>query len=85
MSKIPSAGEFLSNITNNNDKEYKAFKLATVTALLANGFPQIKFDGESTASAKKYPMLLSYTASVNDRVIVASISGTYVILGKIKY
>lgn len=83
MSEIPSASEFLSNI--NNDKEYKAFKLATVTALLANGFPQIKFDGESVSSSKKYSILASYTPAINDRVLLASISGTYVILGKIKY
>lgn len=83
MSEIPNAGEFLSSI--NNDKEYRAFKLATVTALFSSGFPQIKFDGESTSSAKKYPILASYTPAINDRVLLASTSGTYVILGKIKY
>ncbi len=82
MSEIPSAFDFFNNI--NKDNEYKAFKLATVTALFANGSPQIEFDGESSASAKKYPMLVSYAPTINDRVLLASISGTYVILGKIK-
>ncbi|WP_034860741.1 hypothetical protein [Ruminiclostridium cellobioparum] len=83
MSEIPNAGEFLSSI--NNDKGYRVFKLAIVTALFASGFPQIKFDGEITSSAKKYPILASYTPAINDRVLVAAVSGTYVILGKIKY
>ena len=81
-SEIPSASEFLSNI---NNKEYKPFKLATVTALFANNFPQIKFDGESSASLKKYPYLASYTPAIGDRVLVVAISGTYIIIGKIKY
>ncbi|EMS74046.1 hypothetical protein [Ruminiclostridium cellobioparum] len=82
MSEIPSAFDFFNNI--NKDNDYKTFKLATVTALFTNGFPQIKFDGESTSSAKKYPILASYTPAINDRVLLAAVSSTYVILGKIK-
>lgn len=79
---IPTAQEFIGM---NAAGEQKVFKLATVTALFSpSGSPKIKFDGESTASEKKYSYLASYTPTVNDRVLLASVGGTYVILGKIK-
>lgn len=59
------------------------FKIGTVTALFENGYPQITFDGEGSASQKQYSRLSSYDPVVNDRVLLASISGTYVVLGKI--
>lgn len=66
------------------DKQ-EVFKIGTVTALFPNGNAKIKFDGESIASQKKYSYISTYTAMVNDRVMLARVSGTWVILGKIKY
>jgi len=43
----------------------------------------LQFDGETAPSAKKYKRLSSYTPAVGDRVLMAEIAGTYVILGKI--
>lgn len=60
-------------------------KIGAVTALFANDSPQITFDGETTASEKQYAYLASYTPTVGDRVLLAIISGTYVVLGKIVY
>jgi hypothetical protein len=59
------------------------FKMATVTALFGNGMPKITFDGESAPSEKQYTCLSGYRPVVNDRVLLAVISGTYVILGKV--
>lgn len=57
-------------------------RLATVTSI--TGGVAVQFDGETTASAKKYKRLASYSSpAVNDRVLLIQISGTYVILGKI--
>ncbi len=57
-------------------------KLATVTS--TSGGIAVQFDGETTASAKKYKRLASYSSpAVNDRVMMTKISGTYIILGKI--
>lgn len=64
-------------------EENKAFKLATVTALFASGKGKIQFDGEDIPSEKEYSNLFSYNASINDRVLLAIIGGTYVILGKV--
>lgn len=58
------------------------FKMGTVDSLFPDGSPKVKFDGETTPSQKKYKRLASYTPSVGDRVVIASVSGTYVVLGK---
>ena len=56
--------------------------LATVGSSNSSGVTLI-FDGASTASTKRYKRLSSYSPTANDRVIVAKMSGTYVVLGKI--
>lgn len=53
-------------------------QLATVTSAAADGL-QIKFDGESIASSKKYKYNKSITFKVGDRVKVSKISGTYLV------
>jgi hypothetical protein len=62
----------------------RQFRAGSVVALFAGGHPQIQFDGETSPSGKKYSRLASYaTPARNDRVLLMSISGTYIILGKI--
>lgn len=73
MSEIPSAGEFLQQLKA--DEQQSIFKLGLVKELFSNG--------KAKASEKIYPALSSYAPAINDRVLLASISGTYVILGKI--
>lgn len=80
MSQVPSASEFFSNINNNKDN--KAFKLATVTAV-SSGSPKIKFDGENTASLKQYAYIDGYIPVIGDRVLLASVGGSYIVIGKI--
>ena len=58
------------------------YKLATVTS--TSGGVSVQFDGETTPSAKKYKRLASYSSpTVNDRVLLVKVGGTYVIIGKI--
>lgn len=66
--------EFLGLI---KEEDIKVFRLGTIV----NG--KVKFDGESIASEKIYKRLSSYSVADGDRVLLARISGTYVILGKI--
>jgi hypothetical protein len=73
--------EFL-NITKNN-KTDKVFKLATIAEGYTDGKPRVIFDGESKQTAKKYAYLDSYKPVSGDRVLMAYVSGSYVILGKI--
>lgn len=58
------------------------YKLATVTS--TSGGVSVQFDGETTPSAKKYKRLASYSSpTVNDRVLLIKVGGTYVIIGKV--
>lgn len=82
MSNIPTASEFLKESQAKQPQTY--FKFAVVSDLFPNGAAKLTFDGESIASEKKYPYLASYTPMINDRVLVMAVSGTYIIIGKIK-
>ena len=53
--------------------------LATVTAVVSDGV-KLRFDGEVAARAKTYKVIGSSPA-VGDRVTVAAMSGTYVVVG----
>lgn len=44
---------------------------------------RVRFDGEQTASTKQYKMLDTYTPSIGQRVLLARVGGSYVILGGI--
>lgn len=58
------------------------YKLGTVTS--TSGGVSVQFDGETTPSTKKYKRLASYSSpTVNDRVLLIKVGGTYVIIGKI--
>lgn len=59
------------------------FKIGTIPAGYVSGRPTVKFDGESAASVRLYPYLGSYTPAANDRVLVAMVGHSGVILGKI--
>lgn len=60
-----------------------SFVLGTVDSLFPDGSAKIKFDGETTTSQKKYKRLASYTPAAGHRVMLAVVSGTYVILGRV--
>jgi len=76
---IPTAEEF---IQMNQPDPKNPFKLGRVVSV-TDGLPSILFDGEETASGKLYARLDSYTPTVNDRVLLVKVSGTYIVLGKV--
>lgn len=76
MSSIPSSQEF---IEMQEGLPLGSFKNGTISGTTG----KVRFDGESTASEKQYKRLASYTPTNGDRVLLAAVSGTYVILGKI--
>lgn len=57
------------------------YKLGTVTS--TSGGISVQFDGETTPSTKLYKRLASYSPTVNDRVLLVNVGGTYIIVGKI--
>ena len=69
----------------NDQQPGSTMMMATVASLFENGDPKLKFDGDTTTSEKHYAYLSSYTPTEGDRVILAAISGTFVILGSVIY
>lgn len=59
------------------------FRIGTVADLFEDGTAQIQFDGEETPSQKQYAFLSVYKPAASDRVVLAALGGTYIILGKI--
>lgn len=57
-------------------------RLATVGTVTAAGVTLI-LPGASQATQKHYPRLASASVSAGDAVIIAKISGTWVVLGKL--
>jgi hypothetical protein len=60
-----------------------AFLIGTIPASYSSGRPTITFDGESTASTRTYPYLNTYTPTAEDRVLIAVVGHSGVVLGKI--
>lgn len=57
-------------------------KMAKVTALSGAGV-KLLIDGEGTATDKVYTKLKTYSATINDRVVLVPISGTYIVIGEV--
>ena len=80
MSEIPN--EIFQPL---EEQKQQVFRLGTVTNLFENGTAQVIFDGETEPSQKQYAFLSTYRPVVDDRVFLAAIGGTYVILGAISH
>lgn len=76
--------EELVDLTEQQKKQ-SSFKLGTVIDLFQNGTAKVKFDGEEEPSKKEYSYLAKYIPSTGDRVLLASVGGTYIILDAIYY
>jgi hypothetical protein len=64
-------------------KVYIPFSLGRIDPFYSGGKPRVIFDGENKPSYKRYTHLSSYKPVANDRVLMANIAGTHVILGSI--
>ena len=60
----------------------KGYRMAVVSSV-SSGRPMIRFFGENEASRKKYKYLQSYTPTAGDKVLLARVGNSYVILGKV--
>ncbi|AGE60793.1 hypothetical protein LEO2_30 [Bacillus phage Leo2] len=61
-----------------------AYKIGRIPDNYSSGEPAIIFDGESSPSGKTYKRLGSYNPVAGDRVLLARVANTYVVLGSIK-
>ena len=67
------------------EPEESSFRIGVVVELFPNNTAKITFDGEDSASQKQYAYLNDYTPTVGDRVLLAAVASTYVILGRLNY
>lgn len=73
----------LLDLTQKQNKTNRSFELGTIDTDYTSGRPRILFDGYTTTSIKEYAYLASYTPVAGDRVLLASVSGTYIVIDKI--
>lgn len=66
-----------------NTEQVQPYKLGIIDPNYTDGKPRILFDGEAVVSEKEYPRIASYSPAPGDRVIIARLAGSYVILGKV--
>lgn len=57
--------------------------LGTITSRTANVGATLTIDGETSPTTKAYMWLDPYYPEIGDRVLIAEISGSYVVLGKV--
>lgn len=60
-----------------------AYNAATVYPTVT--LPKVTFDGETTLSTKRYPIVVDYVPVAGDRVLMAPIGRTYTILGAVQH
>lgn len=77
------AEDLLNIIKDQINKIPLPFELGTIDSNYSSGRPSVTFDGEGSVSTKTYPYLESYDPCAGDRVILAKIRSSYIILGKI--
>lgn len=68
-----------------DQRKQSAFKLGTVVELFESKAAKIQLDGEDAPSDKEYSYLASYTPQLNDRVLLANVGGTHIVLDAIYY
>lgn len=66
-------------------EEQNIFKLGKVVGFWPNGTAKIQFDGEDGPSDKEYAYLASAKIYNGDRVLVAKVAKTYIILGVVRF
>lgn len=59
------------------------FSLGRIDSQYVSGNPRVLFDGENRVSIKRYPYLSSYEPIGNDRILLANIAGTHIVIGHI--
>lgn len=81
IDKIEFRG-LIKDIVHEEIGDRNRFKIGTIASV--DGKPTIRFAGEIQPSEKGYSYLGSYTPVVGDRVLLARVKSTYVILDRIR-
>lgn len=73
------------NLSEELRRQQTEMKLGSVTSLRDDGTAIIRFDEDTAASGKNYSYLNSYIPKQGDRVLLAPMGNTYIILGAILF
>ena len=68
---------------DDQNKNTAELYLATVVSYSSSTGVKIRLDGEETGMEKSYKRLYGTTYSAGQRVLVAKMSGTYIVLGRL--
>ena len=60
------------------------FRLGTVDLAYTSGLPKVKLDGDDTVTAKEYSHIRNYSPKAGDRVMLALVGNTYIIIGRLR-
>lgn len=74
---------FIQEQDAGNEPQPVELRLATVANYNSTTGSTLIFDGETTPTTKRYKRLYSALLGANQRVLVAKIAGTYIILGRV--
>lgn len=77
-----NAEKFIEMVKSANGTPEKLFKIGKIDPDHESGDAKIVFDGETTVSGKTYKSI-GYTPVADDKVLLAKVAETYLILGKI--
>lgn len=60
------------------------FRLGTVDLAYTSGLPKVKLDGDDDVTVKQYSHIRMYSPTAGDRVMLALVGNTYIILGRLR-
>lgn len=60
------------------------FRLGTVDLAYTSGLPKVKLDGDESVTVKQYSHIRNYSPTAGDRVMLALVGNTYIILGRLR-
>lgn len=60
------------------------FRLGTVDLAYTSGLPKVKLDGDESVTVKEYSHIRNYSPRAGDRVVLALVGNTYIIIGRIR-
>ena len=66
-----------------NKEPSSQFAMGTIAQGYSSGRPLVVFDGDDASGKKEYPYLSSYTPAGGDRVLLAKVAGSFVIVGRV--
>lgn len=76
--------QILEEFYSSKQRVSPTFRLGTVDLAYTTGLPKVLLDGDETITIKQYSHLRNYSPTAGDRVMLALVGSTYIVLGRIR-